>query len=236
MDHPSTRDVLREWGWALRLGVELVSGLVVGAGIGWFLAWGTGPFLLVVFLLLGAAAGMMQCLAGGGTPHHPDGRGATGGGSGRGRPASGAECGATDGRTGCRRATMRKTRRRTHPIASFGTSRAAPIVGGSMLPFTNSALWMTIAVAVVRSSWCRHAAPRALVPGGWQSLAEMFYEFVSNMLTEQVGSAGKPFFPFVFTLFMFILFGNLLGMVPYSFTFTSHIIVTFALAFVVFLA
>jgi F-type H+-transporting ATPase subunit a len=63
----------------------------------------------------------------------------------------------------------------------------------------------------------------------------MSYEFVGNMLTEQVGSAGKVFFPFVFTLFMFILVGNLLGMVPYSFTFTSHIIVTFGLAFVVFL-
>jgi F-type H+-transporting ATPase subunit a len=110
-----------------------------------------------------------------------------------------------------------------------------PKLGGVDISYTNSALWMTIAVALVVLFLVLGMRQRALVPGRWQSLAEMFYEFVSNMLTEQAGSAGKPFFPFVFTLFMFILAGNLLGMVPYSFTFTSHIIVTFGLAFVVFI-
>ena len=76
---------------------------------------------------------------------------------------------------------------------------------------------------------------RALVPGRWQSAAELSYEFVANLLRDTVGSEGRKYFPFVFTLFMFILFGNMLGMIPYSFTFTSHIIVTFALALVVFL-
>ncbi|TXL69947.1 F0F1 ATP synthase subunit A [Vineibacter terrae] len=110
-----------------------------------------------------------------------------------------------------------------------------PKLGGIDISYTNSALWMTIAVAVVMLFLVLGSRQRALVPGRWQSMAEMSYEFVSNMLTDQTGAAGKPFFPFVFTLFMFILAGNLLGMVPYSFTFTSHIIVTFGLAFVVFL-
>jgi F-type H+-transporting ATPase subunit a len=108
-----------------------------------------------------------------------------------------------------------------------------PKLGGVDISYTNSALWMTIAVAVVMLFLMLGTRQRALVPGRWQSMAEMSYEFVSNMLTDQAGSAGKPFFPFVFTLFMFILAGNLLGMIPYSFTFTSHIIVTFGLAFVV---
>jgi F-type H+-transporting ATPase subunit a len=75
---------------------------------------------------------------------------------------------------------------------------------------------------------------RALVPGRWQSMAELSYEFVGNLLRDTVGSEGRKYFPFVFTLFMFILCGNMLGMIPYSFTFTSHIIVTFAMAIVVF--
>ncbi len=110
-----------------------------------------------------------------------------------------------------------------------------PKLGGIDISYTNSALWMTIAVAVVILFLVLGSRQRALVPGRWQSMAEMSYEFVGNMLTDQAGAAGKPYFPFVFSLFMFILAGNLLGMVPYSFTFTSHIIVTFGLAFVVFL-
>ena len=75
----------------------------------------------------------------------------------------------------------------------------------------------------------------ALVPGRWQSMAEMSYEFIANMVRDNVGTAGMKYFPFIFTLFMFILFCNLLGLIPYSFTPTSHIIVTFAMALVVFL-
>lgn len=76
---------------------------------------------------------------------------------------------------------------------------------------------------------------RELVPGRWQSLAEVAYEFVANMVRDNVGNEGKPYFPFVFTLFMFILFCNMLGMLPYSFTVTSQIVVTFGLALVVFI-
>jgi F-type H+-transporting ATPase subunit a len=65
-------------------------------------------------------------------------------------------------------------------------------------------------------------------------MAELSYEFVVNLIRDTVGSEGRRYFPFVFTIFMFVLFGNMLGMVPYSFTFTSHIIVTFAMALVVF--
>ena len=73
------------------------------------------------------------------------------------------------------------------------------------------------------------------IPGRWQGLVEMTYEFVANLLYENVGSKGCTYFPLVFTIFMFILIGNLLGMIPYSFTYTSHIIVTFGLAMFVFL-
>jgi F-type H+-transporting ATPase subunit a len=75
----------------------------------------------------------------------------------------------------------------------------------------------------------------ALVPGRWQSVAEMLYEFVADMVDSNIGQGGRRFFPFIFTLFTFILFANLLGMIPYSYTTTSQIIVTFALAAVVFI-
>ena len=110
-----------------------------------------------------------------------------------------------------------------------------PKIAGVDISYTNSSLWMTIAVIVVFSFVSLGMRRAALVPGRWQSMAELSYEFIANMLKEQVGTAGLKYFPLVFTLFMFILAGNLLGMVPYSFTFTSHIIVTFGLAFVVFI-
>jgi F-type H+-transporting ATPase subunit a len=74
-----------------------------------------------------------------------------------------------------------------------------------------------------------------LVPGRWQSMAELAYEFIANMIEDNVGTEGMQHFPFIFTLFLFVLFGNLIGMVPYTFTFTSHIIVTFAMAAVIFI-
>jgi F-type H+-transporting ATPase subunit a len=76
---------------------------------------------------------------------------------------------------------------------------------------------------------------QAMVPGYWQSLVEMTYEMVAGTVRDNAGEEGKPFFPIIFTLFMFVLMCNLLGMMPYSFTVTSHIIVTFALAAFVFL-
>ena len=101
--------------------------------------------------------------------------------------------------------------------------------------FTNSSLWMVITVAAVTMLTVWGMSGRALVPGRLQSVAELAYEFVANMVRENVGTAGQRFFPFIFTLFMFVLFANMLGMVPYSFTVTSHIAVTFALAAFVFI-
>ena len=122
------------------------------------------------------------------------------------------------------------------PIEQFKIERLIPIKLGSVdISYTNSALWMTIAVVVVTLFLVLGTRQRALVPGRWQSMAEMSYEFVANLLQEQAGNAGRVFFPFIFTLFMFILAGNLLGLIPYAFTFTSHIVVTFGMAIVVFI-
>ena len=121
------------------------------------------------------------------------------------------------------------------PLAQFEIRELLPIhIGELNLSYTNSALWMTVAVALFTALFAAGMRGRAMVPGRLQSIAELSYEFVANMVRDNVGSAGRPYFPFVFTLFMFILFGNLLGMIPYSFTFTSHIVVTFAMAAVVF--
>jgi len=122
-----------------------------------------------------------------------------------------------------------------NPLEQFQIHRIVPVkLGGLDLSFTNSALCMVIATALVTLLMVYGMRRQALVPGRLQSAAEMAYEFVANMLRDNVGKEGMPFFPFIFTLFMFILFANLLGMVPFSFTTTSHIAVTFALAIVVF--
>jgi len=121
------------------------------------------------------------------------------------------------------------------PLAQFEIHHIVPIkIGGYDVSFTNSSLMMVIAVALATAFLLLGMRRGALVPGRWQSAAEVTYEFVADLFRETVGQEGRRFFPFVFTLFLFILFGNMLGLLPYSFTFTSHIIVTFALAAVVF--
>lgn len=101
---------------------------------------------------------------------------------------------------------------------------------GYDVSLTNSALFMLLSVLAVFFVVGFGARKAAVVPGRFQNVAEMFYEFVGGMVNENMGHDGKKFFPFIFSLFMFILFCNLLGMLPYSFTATSHIIVTFCLA------
>ena len=108
-------------------------------------------------------------------------------------------------------------------------------IGGADLSFTNSSLAMLITVLSVSLFLVVGMRRGRLVPGRWQSMAEMSYEFVAGLLKETVGNEGRRYFPWIFTLFMFILFGNLLGMIPSAFTFTSHIVVTFAMALLVFL-
>ena len=123
-----------------------------------------------------------------------------------------------------------------HPLEQFHIERLIPIhIGGLDVSYTNSALLMTVAVALITALLVLGTRQRALVPGRWQSLAEMSYEFVADMVETNVGHGGREFFPFVFTLFMFILFANFLGMIPYAYTVTSQIVVTFALAAVVFI-
>jgi F-type H+-transporting ATPase subunit a len=122
------------------------------------------------------------------------------------------------------------------PLHQFVIERLVPLqIGGVDVSFSNSALFMAISVALITAFLTLSMGGARLVPSRWQSAAELCYEFIANMIRDNVGSAGKRYFPFVFSLFMFVLFGNLIGMVPYSFTYTSHIIVTFALAVFIFI-
>jgi F-type H+-transporting ATPase subunit a len=112
-----------------------------------------------------------------------------------------------------------------------------PVLGalGDAVGFTQSTAHMLLAVGIITALMMLGTRQRALIPGRVQALAESSYEFIHELVTSQIGHEGKRFFPFVFSIFMFILVGNLLGLLPYAFTFTSHIAVTFALAAVVFL-
>src|SRR3954462_8385684 len=108
-------------------------------------------------------------------------------------------------------------------------------IGGHEIAFTNSALFMLIALLVIAALTIGATSSRALVPGRMQSVAEMSYEFVADTLRSSAGSEGMKFFPLVFSLFMFIVTVNVIGIIPYTFTVTSHIIITVSLALVVFL-
>ena len=122
------------------------------------------------------------------------------------------------------------------PLEQFEIHRIIPIHFGRLdASFTNSALLMCIVVVLITAFMVLSMRGARLVPSRWQSMAELSYEFVANMVRDSAGSDGARYFPFVFTLFMFILFGNVIGLIPYSFTVTSHIIVTAALAIVVFI-
>ena len=112
-----------------------------------------------------------------------------------------------------------------------------PVLGalGDAVGFTQSNAHMLVAMGIITALMMLGTRQRRLIPGRVQALAESSYEFIHDLVTSQIGDEGRRFFPFVFSLFMFILIGNLLGMLPYAFTFTSHIAVTFALAALVFL-
>ncbi|WP_339633801.1 F0F1 ATP synthase subunit A [uncultured Sneathiella sp.] len=122
------------------------------------------------------------------------------------------------------------------PLAQFEIKRLVEMnVGGLDVSFTNASLFMVFAIVAVTLFLTFSMRSRAMVPGRMQSMAELSYEFIANMIKDNVGSEGRRYFPFIFTLFMFVLFCNLLGMIPYTFTVTSQIIVTFALAALVFI-
>ncbi len=107
--------------------------------------------------------------------------------------------------------------------------------GNVDISFTNSSLSMIITVAVITLFLTLTVNTRAIIPSRLQLISELMYSFIAQLLNDTVGDNGRKYFPFVFALFMFVLIGNMVGMVPYQFTFTSHIIVTFALAAVVFI-
>ena len=123
-----------------------------------------------------------------------------------------------------------------NPMHQFEVYRIGPeIVFGSInLSFTNASLFMSISAFSILLILYFGTKKKLLVPSKIQLMTEMSYTFVAKMINDTAGSSAKPFFPFIFTIFMFVLFCNMVGMLPYSFTVTSHIIVTFALATFVF--
>jgi F-type H+-transporting ATPase subunit a len=122
------------------------------------------------------------------------------------------------------------------PIHQFQIKDLMPMttMAGHQISFTNSALMMFIIVGLITVLMVGATAPRAVIPGRFQSIAEISYEFIANTVRSSAGTEGMKFFPFVFTLFMFVLFANLIGLIPYSFTVTSQVIVTASLALLVF--
>lgn len=123
------------------------------------------------------------------------------------------------------------------PMHQFEINRLIPFdLGGLDVSYTNSALFMTFAVLGTFALFWAGTRHRTMVPSRWQSVAELAYEFVGGMVKDNVGIEGMRYFPFIFTLFMFILFGNVMGLLPYSFTFTSHIIVNASLALFIFVS
>jgi F-type H+-transporting ATPase subunit a len=122
------------------------------------------------------------------------------------------------------------------PIHQFQLTKYFTLghIGGQEIAFTTSTAYMFAAVAIISLLMIAGTARRQLVPGRLQSLAELSYEFVASTIRSSAGSEGMKFFPFVFSLFMFILVSNLVGIIPYQFTISSHLIVTAALALLVF--
>ena len=121
------------------------------------------------------------------------------------------------------------------PIHQFEIKTIVPIelMYGVDASFTNSSLFMVLSCVFIGGFLLYSMQGRSLIPNRMQSVSEISYQFIANMVRESVGTAGMKFFPFVFTLFAFILMCNMFGMFPFFFTVTSHIIVTFALALLV---
>ena len=124
----------------------------------------------------------------------------------------------------------------TNPMHQFEVYRMGPEInlGAVNLSFTNASFFMAISALTILFLLFFGTKKKLLIPSKIQLMTEMSYAFIAKMISDTAGSRAKPFFPFVFTLFMFVLFCNMIGMLPYSFTVTSHIIVTFMLAAIVF--
>ena len=122
------------------------------------------------------------------------------------------------------------------PLKQFKIEPLVPLeIGGIDLSFTNSSMWMMIAVAVSIIFMSIATRRPTMVPNRVQAFAEGMYEFIAGMVRDNIGSKGREYFPMIFTIFVVVLLGNMLGMIPYSFTYTSHIAVTMGLALAIFI-
>ena len=126
----------------------------------------------------------------------------------------------------------------TNPMHQFKVHRIGPEIklAGIDLSFTNASLFMLLSAVAICAVLFLGTREKKLIPGKFQLVAEMFYNFIYKMISDTAGSKAKPYFPFIFSLFMFVLFCNMFGMLPYSFTVTSHIIVTLIMAIFIFIA
>ena len=129
-----------------------------------------------------------------------------------------------------------KTPNLIDPIHQFVITKIADIqIGGVDISFTNSSQFMVISTIAIMFFFMLGLSKRSIIPNRFQIMCELSYEFIADLLRTNVGDQGRAFFPFVFSLFMFIFFCNLIGLVPYSFTVTSHFAVTFAFAGLIFI-
>ena len=126
----------------------------------------------------------------------------------------------------------------TNPMHQFSVHRIGPEIkiAGIDLSFTNASLFMVISAFTIFVFLSLGTKEKNLIPGKLQLISEMLYNFIAKMISDTAGSKAKPYFPFIFSLFTFVLFCNMIGMLPYSFTVTSHIIVTLVLAIFIFIA
>ena len=126
----------------------------------------------------------------------------------------------------------------TNPMEQFNVHKIGPEIklGNIDLSFTNSSMFMLISAFAVCVILSLGTKDKKIVPNKFQLISELIYNFVAKMISDTAGSKAKPFFPFIFSLFMFVLLCNMIGMLPYSFTVTSHIIVTMVMALFIFIA
>ena len=126
----------------------------------------------------------------------------------------------------------------SNPMQQFTVHKIGPEIkiAGVDLSFTNASLFMVISAAIIIAFLYFGSRERKIIPSKIQLITEMVYNFVAKMISDTAGSKAKPYFPFIFSLFMFVLICNMVGMLPYSFTVTSHIIVTLIMASFIFVA
>ena len=126
----------------------------------------------------------------------------------------------------------------TNPMHQFAVHRIGPEIkiAGIDLSFTNASLFMLLSALAICGVLLLGTKEKKIIPDKLQLISEIIYNFIAKMISDTAGTKAKPYFPFIFSLFMFVLFCNMLGMLPYSFTVTSHIIVTLIMAVFIFIA